>query len=77
MKQALIIYPVFAVVLLTFIIGIWMLRLRKARGQGKHGVKKHGVRSFIVTEQKTLNLFNACARLDRSQLCRYSVQFQV
>ena len=28
MKQALIIYPVFAVVLLTFIIGIWMLRLR-------------------------------------------------
>lgn len=28
MKQALIIYPVFAVVLLTFIIGIRMLRLR-------------------------------------------------
>lgn len=28
MKQTLIIYPVFAVVLLTFIIGIWMLKLR-------------------------------------------------
>lgn len=28
MKQALIIYPVFAVALLTFAIGIWMLRLR-------------------------------------------------
>ncbi|PPD45284.1 MAG: hypothetical protein CTY16_10310 [Methylobacter sp.] len=28
MKQALIVYPVFAVVLLTFVIGIWMLRLR-------------------------------------------------